>query len=192
MKTYTLLVLFFACALAPLQGVSQDGLKVGDTVPQFVANDDDGQIWSLADHLGKEYVVVYFYPAAMTGGCTMQACAYRDQSAELNSINATVVGVSGDSVRALELFKKAHGLNFTLLSDVHGVVARNFGVPIRDGGSIQREIEGEQHTLNRALTTARWTFVVGKDGRIVYRNESVDVQADTAQVIEAIKSVSAS
>ena len=114
------------------------GLDVGDQVGGFVANDDTGSLWSLHDHLGKRNIVVYFYPAAMTGGCTKQACAYRDRSAHLHELDAIVVGVSGDSVNNLKLFKQANQLNFTLLSDVDGSIARLFGVPIRDGGSIER------------------------------------------------------
>lgn len=175
------LVLFFSgiCAFA--------GLEVGSKVDAFAANADSGDLWQLSEHLGKKNIIVYFYPAAMTGGCTKQACAYRDQSAALNGVDAVVVGVSGDSVNNLKLFKKANDLNFPLLSDANGSIAQMFGVATRDGGSIEREVDGIMHTLTRGITTMRWTFIIGKDGSIVYKNDDVKATEDTATVIEELK-----
>ena len=163
------------------------GLEVGSKVNAFAANDDTGTLWQLSEHLGKKNIVVYFYPAAMTGGCTKQACAYRDQSAALNGVDAVVVGVSGDSVNNLKLFKQANDLNFTLLSDANGSIASQFGVATRDGGSIEREVAGIMHTLTRGITTMRWTFIIGKDGSIVYKNDKVKATEDTSTVIAEIK-----
>ena len=161
-------------------------MHVGDRVPGFVANDDTGNLWSLTEQSVKKNIVVYFYPAAMTGGCTKQACAYRDSSADLEKLDAIVVGVSGDSVNNLRLFKEANQLNFTLLSDIDGGIARLFGVPTRAGGSIEREIDGKPYILARGLTTARWTYVIGKNREILYRNTEVRATEDTATVIEEI------
>ncbi len=172
-----------------LASFSNAALNVGDDVSSFAANDDSGNLWSLQDHLGKKNVVVYFYPAAMTGGCTKQACAYRDQSAELNDLDAVVVGISGDSVNNLKLFKQAHGLNFTLLSDINGNIASKFGVATRDGGSIEREIEGMLHTLARGITTGRWTFVISKDGKVVYKDDAVSATEDSSNVIAQLKTL---
>ncbi|MCZ6672466.1 MAG: peroxiredoxin [Verrucomicrobia bacterium] len=163
------------------------GLEVGSKVDSFAANDDTGTLWQLSEHLGKKNIVVYFYPAAMTGGCTKQACAYRDQSSALNDVDAIVVGVSGDSVNNLKLFKKANDLNFTLLSDINGTIANQFGVATRDGSSIEREVDGIMHTLTRGITTMRWTFIIGKDGSVVYKNDKVKATEDTSTVIEQIK-----
>jgi len=163
------------------------GLDVGSKVEPFSANDDNGQLWQLSEHLGKKNVVVYFYPAAMTGGCTKQACAYRDQSAALNEVDAVVVGVSGDSVRNLQLFKQVNDLNFTLLSDPNGSISKQFGVATRGGNAIEREVDGITHTLIRGITTMRWTFIIGKDGRVVYKNDKVQATEDTATVIAEIK-----
>ena len=170
-----------------LQAGGLSGLHVGDRVPGFVANDDTGNLWNLAEQSGEKNIVLYFYPAAMTGGCTKQACAYRDRSADLEKLDAVVVGVSGDSVNNLRLFKQAHQLNFALLSDIDGRIAHLFGVPTRAGGSIEREIDGKPYILARGLTTARWTFVIGKDRRILYKNTEVRASDDTAKVIEEIE-----
>ena len=165
------------------------GLNVGSKVDSLVANDDEGNLWSLQDYLGKKNIVVYFYPAAMTGGCTKQACAYRDQSSALNDLDAVVVGVSGDSVSSLALFKEANGLNFTLISDIDGSIAEQFGVATRGGGSIEREVNGATHTLAREITTLRWTFVINKAGEIVYKDDAVKATEDTGNVIALLNKV---
>ena len=90
-------------------------LKVGDAAPSFSALDDSGKEWKSADHVGKKVIVVYFYPADMTGGCTKQACGFRDDMKNLTDKGVEVIGVSGDSVKNHQLFKKAHELNFALL-----------------------------------------------------------------------------
>ena len=162
-------------------------LNVGDTVPSFQANDQNGNLWRSEDHLSNGYMVVYFYPAAMTGGCTKQACGFRDNKQALEEYNVEVVGISGDPVTNLKVFEKVFGLNFTLLSDVGGAISREFGVPIGDGGSISREVEGDEMTLNRALTISRWTFVLDKDGKVVFVNTDVDAEQDSQNVIDFLK-----
>ena len=163
------------------------GLDVGSEATAFAANDDTGEIWNASQYLGEKNIIVYFYPAAMTGGCTKQACAYRDNSKELAAADAVVIGVSGDSVNNLALFKEAHDLNFPLLSDPNGSLAELFGVPMRKGGSIEREVGGSLHTLVRNLTTARWTFVIGKDGKVIYKNDEVKATEDTSTVLSLLK-----
>ena len=106
MKKSVLLVVL--ALISPLMGAEPKAVKVGDSIAAFNANTDEGELWRLPDHLAKDgYLVVYFYPAAMTGGCTAQACAYRDAAADLKAKNIKVVGVSGDSVNALKFFRKA-------------------------------------------------------------------------------------
>lgn len=184
MKTFitvTLLLISFGI-------LAQDGLQVGDKVPSFEATADDGSTWNLEDNLGNQYLVVYFYPAAMTGGCTAQACAYRDLSSELESQDAKVVGVSGDKPDNLQFFKKAHNLNFTLLSDESGDIARKFGVPTRDGGTFKGEFDGQDFELDREVTTSRWTYIIDNEGKVVYKNEEVDAAKDSEEVLSFLKS----
>lgn len=158
-------------------------LKVGDKAPMFKILADNGSIWDIENYIGEKYIIVYFYPAAMTGGCTKQACAYRDFKSSIKSANAVVVGVSGDNIEGLKLFKKVNDLNFTLLSDESGEIAKMFGVPTRDGGTITREIDGNSFDLVRGTTAARWTFVIDKKGNIVYKNDSVNAKNDTEEVL---------
>jgi len=166
-----------------------NALSVGDKAPAFKALADDGSTWDVNDYVGKKYIVVYFYPAAMTGGCTKQACAYRDSQSAIESADAVIVGISGDNVEGLKLFKKAENLNFTLLSDESGEIAGKFGVPTRDGATITREIEGKSFDLVRGVTASRWTFIIDKKGNIVYKNEQVNVEKDTEQVLNFIKNI---
>jgi len=164
-----------------------DGVKVGEAVPVFSALDDQGKKWNSKEHIGKKILVVYFYPADMTGGCTKQACAFRDDLPKLKGANVEVVGVSGDTVKNHQLFKKAHNLNFTLLADTKGEVSKTFGVPTRKGGSIQRTIDNEEFTLTRNLTASRWTFIIDLNGKLVHKNTTVKAAQDSKAVMKIVK-----
>ncbi len=160
-------------------------LTVGDPAPEFEAMTDEGEVWRSADHDGG-ILVVFFFPAAMTGGCTAQACSFRDNRTKLVDMGAEVVGISGDQIRNLQIFRATNNLNFPLLSDAEGSIARAFGVPVRDGGTITREVDGEQVELTRNVTTARWTFIIDEDGNIAYIDTEVQADVDSEAVIAAI------
>ncbi|MEZ6043596.1 MAG: peroxiredoxin [Planctomycetaceae bacterium] len=162
-------------------------LNVGDKAPVFESRDDSGETWKSADHIGKKFVVVYFYPADLTGGCTKQACGFRDHQKTLQQEGVEVVGVSGDSVENHKVFKKVHNLNFALLADEDGSVARAFGVPLRDGATIKKPVDGIEISLTRGVTASRWTFVIGLDGTIIHKNTAVDAAADSQAVVDIIK-----
>jgi peroxiredoxin Q/BCP len=163
-------------------------LNVGDKAPAFTAKDQDGKNWRLKKNLGEKYVVVYFYPAAMTGGCTKQACSYRDFMDSNADPDFIVVGISGDNPEGLKYFQQANNLNFPLLSDPDGSVATAFGVPVTEGAkSIQREVNGKEVTLNRTATAKRWTFVIDKKGKIVYKDDAVKATEDLQNVLSFIK-----
>lgn len=181
--------IFILVLMVSQVNAQNNGLNVGDRVANFEATADHGKVWKSKKVIGKKNLVVYFYPAAMTGGCTKQACAYRDAMDDLSSVDAEVVGISGDEVKNLELFKQAHNLNFTLLSDPDGNIARMFGVPVTEGKkSIEREVEGNLYTLARELTTSRWTFIVDKQGKVIYKSTDVNAAEDSKAVLEVLKS----
>jgi len=164
--------------------------SLGEKVPNFTAIDQDGSKWILKKEIrSAEYMVIYFYPAAFTGGCTKQACSYRDQKAELEKVNAKVVGVSGDKPETLELFALENQLNFTLLSDESGQLATLFGVPQNDGNTIQREIKGETLDLTRGTTIKRWTFILDSKGSLIYKDAEVNASEDSNKVIEFLTSI---
>src|SRR5688572_28684803 len=130
-------VVGIVCAVslgATANGADESVLKVGDSAPEITCLDDQGQLWSSRGHLGKKVLVVYFYPSDFAFCCTRQAVRYSDCQGELASQGAEIVGISGDAVKAHRLFKSAHELNFRLLADEDGTVARRFGVPLRVGG----------------------------------------------------------
>ena len=162
-------------------------LNVGDPAPAFEAVDDLGRPWKSVDHVGAKYLVVYFFPGDFTPGCTRQAQNFRDAMNKLNDEGVEVVGVSGDSVPTHQLFKKAQKLNFTLLADDEGRLAATFGVPVGKGADVKaKDADNQPLTLKRALTAVRWTFVIGKDGKIVYKNTRVDPAKDSKDIADLI------
>lgn len=173
-------------------------LEVGDVAPVFEGTNDRGKKWKSSDSVGKKYLVVYFYPADFTTGCTRQAQLWRDNLNALTGKGVEVVGVSGDSVRNHQLFKTVWKLNFTLLADEDASIAKKFGVPSRRGGRVRprgpdrkplTDADGKPLILERKATFARWTFVIGKDGNILYKNKRVRPAKDSQQVLEFIKNL---
>jgi len=184
------LLVLFALATGRLGAADERkvDLQVGDRAPAFEAVDDQGKPWKSADHIGKKYVVLYFYPGDFTPGCTRQAQEFRDGMVKLADKGVEVVGVSGDSANTHYLFKKAQKLNFTLLTDENGDLARQFGVPVGKGGSVRiKGDDGQPILLKRNVTLSRWTFVLDKDGKIVSRNTNVTPAQDAKKVTELIE-----
>jgi len=163
-------------------------LEVGSAAPEFTVKDDSGADWKSSDHFGKKIVVVYFYPADLTGGCTKQACGFRDDMAKLQDEGVEVVGVSGDSVANHQIFKKDRSLNFALLADETGEVAQKFGVPVEVGVKTAKvkTSDGQEISLTRSATAKRWTFIIGKDGKIAYKNTMVAAAEDSKAIAEAV------
>jgi peroxiredoxin Q/BCP len=163
-------------------------LKVGDAAPVFSATNDQGKTWKSADLVGKKFVVVYFFPADFTSGRRAQAQKFRDNMNALNEKGIVVVGVSGDAVFTHALFKKTEKLNFTLIADEDGSVAKRFGVPLGKGGEVRaKDNEGKIAVLKRNVTASRWTFIIGMDGKVLYKNTKVDPAADSKQVGDFIE-----
>ena len=102
-------------------------------------------------------------------------------------MDVEVVGVSGDTAETQALFKKAQKLNYTLLADFDGKVAKAFGVPAGKGGTIKKKIDGKEVSLKRGCTIKRWTFVIGKDGKIAHRDSKASAGKDSKNVIKAVK-----
>lgn len=129
--------------------------KIGNAAPAFVLLDQEDNKVSLKDFRGDKHVVVYFYPKAMTPGCTVQACALRDHAKELAKRNTVVLGISPDATKRLAKFAERDGLNFTLLSDEDHAIADKYGAwgPKKFMG---KEFDG----------ILRSTFIVDKEGRL--------------------------
>ena len=169
---------------------SKAQVSLGEKVPNFISVDQHGSKWELKkEKRTAEYMVIYFYPAAFTGGCTKQACSYRDHKADLAKVNAQVVGISGDRQATLELFALENQLNFTLLSDESGEIASLFGVTQNEGTTIQREIRGQTLDLTRGTTIQRWTFILDNKGVLIYKDTDVNAAEDGDKVIEFLQSL---
>ncbi len=103
-------------------------MNVGDTVPDFTLPDETGESRSLTDLLAKGPVTLFFYPAAMTYGCTKESCHFRDMKAEFEAVGAQRVGISADKVEKQKQFSDKHSFDYPLLSDPDRTVAEIFGV----------------------------------------------------------------
>ncbi|WP_372797032.1 peroxiredoxin [Pontiella sp.] len=179
-------ILWLAILALPLAAVA---LEPGDDAPRFELMNQDGERWALGEHLGGRPIVIYFYPAAMTGGCTKQACTYRDYMAG-GSPAFEVVGISADAVEGLRHFRTAENLNFPLLSDPEGRVAQSFGVTVKPGEKmITRTVGGKEVELVRTATTARWTFVVSPEGVILYKSDQVKPTEDLQNVLSVLQNI---
>ena len=129
-------------------------LAAGDTAPQFTLTDQDGNQVSLSDFAGQK-VVVYFYPAAMTPGCTTEACDFRDNLSSLKSAGYQVLGISKDAPAKLKKFQERDGVNFPLLSDEDLAVHNAYGA------------WGEKNLYGKLVTgVLRSTFVIDESGTI--------------------------
>ncbi len=129
-------------------------LAPGDVAPDFSLSDADGQTVTLSGLRGQR-VIVYFYPAAMTPGCTKEACDFRDNLGVLAGAGLTVLGISPDSPQKLAKFRDKESLNFTLLADPDREVLRAYGA------------YGEKMNYGKkTVGVIRSTFVIGADGRV--------------------------
>ena len=143
-------------------------VQEGDTAPGFAAETDEGKTVNLSDFKGKP-VVLYFYPKDDTPGCTTEACAFRDGSADYAKKNAVVLGVSVDGVDSHVKFKTKYNLPFTLLADPEGKICQAYGV-LKEGKK----------------SASRWTFVIDPQGKIKKIFPQVKVDGHAREVLAAI------
>jgi peroxiredoxin Q/BCP len=148
-------------------------MNVGDTAPDFELPDENGRNRRLSEFLQEGPVVLFFYPAAMTPGCTAESCHFRDLKTEFEEAGAQRVGISADEVEKQKRFSDKHSFDYPLLSDPDGAVATLYGVRRR---------------FTALSPTKRATFVIGTDQKIVAVIQSevrMSVHADRA--LEALK-----
>jgi peroxiredoxin Q/BCP len=182
-----LAALLFAGLALSAGAADKAELKPGDKAPSFQATDDQGKDWKSEDHVGKKIVVIYFYPADFTGGCTKEACAFRDESKKLTDKGIEVIGVSGDSAKNHELFKKHHKLEFTLLADEDGAIAKKYGIPTKAGGEVPVPKEVGDFKIKRGVTEERWTVIIGKDGKVIARDKVSDAPGEAKRVLTVVE-----
>jgi peroxiredoxin Q/BCP len=145
-------------------------LAVGDEAPGFSLPDADGNTVSLDDYRGRQ-VIIYFYPAAGTPGCTKQACDFRDNLAELNDAGVEVIGISPDKPAKLAKFRDAEELTFPLLSDPEKAVLTAWGA------------FGEKTMYGKTVTgVIRSTFLVDAEGEIAVAQYNVRATGHVAKL----------
>lgn len=152
-------------------------LVPGDTAPDFTLLDQNGKEVSLHDFRGSN-VVVYFYPRAMTPGCTVQACSLRDAKSELLDQDIVILGISADPVKSLKKFEEKQNLNFTLLSDPEHKVIEAYGSwgPKKFMG---RQFDG----------ILRQSFFIDREGKIVHVMHKVDTKTHHDEVLNFFKNL---
>lgn len=160
MKPVRFLVMLSSLLLF-LSRLGAEPLKVGDAAPVLSATADDGSTLSLGDvYKQNDYTLVWFYPKALTGGCTKQGCSLRDAAADLKKHGVAVVGVSTDPVEKQKEFKEANRFPFPLLADTDKAVIKAFG---QSGG----------------MFAAREAYLINREGKVVYHDEKqTDRQAE--------------
>jgi len=145
-------------------------LKIGDTLPNFSAIDTNGAIFHSKDYIGKQSVVIYFYPKDNTPGCTTQACSFRDNYQDFKDLGTEVIGISADSVTSHVKFKSKFNLPFILLSDADKKLRKLFGV---------------ENSL--IFLPGRETFVADKNGVILMIFNSMSSKIHIQKALEILK-----
>ncbi|MCB0712250.1 MAG: thioredoxin-dependent thiol peroxidase [Ignavibacteriae bacterium] len=149
-------------------------IQQGDKAPNFSAQDQEGNVHTLADYAGKQ-LVLYFYPKDMTSGCTVEACDFRDNLARVKNHGAEVLGVSPDSVKSHAKFVEKESLNFSLLADEEKEIVTAYGV------WKEKSMYGKKY-----MGVERTTFIIGEDGTIKKIFPKVSVSGHVDEVIEAL------
>ncbi len=149
--------------------------EVGQLVEDFTLPDEDGAPVTLSGFLGKP-VVLFFYPRADTPGCTVEACGFRDQFAQLEEAGAAVLGISRDTVKAQKKFKTKFDLQYTLLADADQEIVKRFGL-LKQKTMYGKPVTGVERT----------TYVIGSDGRLVHVFENVKPQGHAEEVLALLR-----
>jgi thioredoxin-dependent peroxiredoxin len=146
--------------------------KTGDVAPAFQGTDQNGNEIKSSDIIGKKIVLLYFYPKDFTGGCTKEACGFRDRMGDLQKDNVEVIGVSFDAVDKHKAFEQKYNLNFTLLADSDGKIVDAYGT-----------------RMMGMKMSKRVSFLIGLDGKIVHVTNAMSPQVHFDEMKAAIDSL---
>jgi thioredoxin-dependent peroxiredoxin len=171
MKSY-LTILTAASIFIAAFTASADMPNVGDTAPAFSGVDQNSNTVNSADLIGKKIVLLYFYPKDFTGGCTKEACGFRDRVGDLQKDNVEVIGVSFDTAESHKAFVAKYNLNFPLLPDPDGKIADAYGTRM-SGKDLSKRV----------------SFLIGLDGKIVHITNTGNPQVHFDEMKAAIDSL---
>jgi peroxiredoxin Q/BCP len=170
MKKY--LSLLAALSLFTATSVLAEMPEVGDMAPAFSGVDQNSNTVNSADIIGKKIVLLYFYPKDFTGGCTKEACGFRDRMGDLQKDNVEIIGVSFDTAESHKLFAEKYSLTFPLLPDTDGKIADAYGTKM-----------ATKDLSNRV------SFLIGLDGKIVHVTNTGNPQTHFDEMQAAIDSL---
>ena len=156
------------------QQESMKKLEIGDKLPVFSLQDQNGQLFDSRSLLGKKNLVLFFYPKDDTPGCTKEACSFRDQFEVFKDVNAEVIGISGQSVESHKKFAEKHRLTYPLLTDTGNKLRKQFGVPTNLFG----------------LLPGRVTYITNKEGEIIHIfNSQMQAEKHVDEALRLLKSL---
>ena len=150
-KLSKIILLFMTLFLIKNLTAQNKKINIGDKIPNFTLKDQNGNDFRVEDYIGKQNMVIYFYPKDNTSICTKEACKFRDEFEDFTDLNSLVIGISSDSVESHKEFEVKNNLPFTLLADIDKKVRKLFGVPKSMG-----------------FLPGRVTYVVNKEGKVIY------------------------
>ncbi len=153
-------------------------LQVGQQAPNFAAPNQDGRTVSLDDFRGKKRVVLYFYPKDDTPGCTVEANQFTELAEEFRKYDTVIIGVSRDPCESHRRFIEKYGLKVDLLADTEGEICKAYRVlyeKVKDG--------------EKRLSVKRSTFVIDREGKIVYAQYGVKPEGHAREVLEFVKTL---
>lgn len=145
---------FFTATSFAQNAKKENGLSIGDKIPSFSLPDQDGKVFKSSDFIGKNSLVIFFYPKDESLVCTKEACSFRDNYEAFQKAGAVVVGINGGSVLSHKNFQQKEKLPYRLLSDAGNKVIKLFNVP------------------DKLFMTGRKTFIVDKSGKVVFTYDS--------------------
>jgi peroxiredoxin Q/BCP len=153
-------------------------IEVGKIAPAFSLENQNGEKISLKDYRNKSIVVLYFYPKAMTPGCTVQACGMRDYKTQLAELDAVAIGISPDAPEKLKRFEQKQQLNFDLVSDIDHKIADKYDV-----WGLKKFMGREYMGINRR------TFIIGKDGKLKQIMTKFKTKTHHQDVLDLLKTM---
>lgn len=151
---------------------NMERISTGSLIPEFALMDQFGNLFDIKSVLGKKNLVIYFYPKDDSPGCTKEACSFRDQFEVFRDADALIIGISSQSVESHKKFSEKYRLNYTLLSDNSDNIRKLFGVPTNFLG----------------LIPGRVTYIVNKEGRVVYIfNSQLKAEQHVEEALKILK-----